>query len=129
MEDPAKRFFPADLTDRERACFEAGIALASIYHQFVGVPVSRDPKVLRAVERAVEASMSLQPFKERVKVKIDARRLKRAGKPPYDYSTLRGDELEVRVVVRYGAARVWAAMRYVAELGYPLMYVERVEGA
>ena len=72
--------------------------------------------------------MSLQPFKEQVEVKIDARRLRRRGKPPYDYSTLRGDELVVKVLVKYGGARVHASMRFIPELGYPLMYVERVEG-
>jgi hypothetical protein len=129
MEDPARRFFPADLSDRERACFEAGIALASIFHQFVGTPVSRDPKVLRSLEEAMESSALLQPFRERVEVKLDARRIKRGGRHPYGYSTLRGDELTVRVRVKYGGARVDAAMRFIKELGYPLMYVERVEGA
>ncbi|RLF14050.1 MAG: dihydroneopterin aldolase, partial [Thermoprotei archaeon] len=40
---------------------------------------------------------------------------------------LTGDELAVKVVVRYGKARAYAALRYVPELGYPLMYVEKVE--
>jgi len=62
-------------------------------------------------------------------VKLDARRVRRGGRHPYDYSTLRGSELTVRVQVRYGGARVHAAMRFIKELGYPLMYVERVEGA
>ncbi|MCX8204442.1 MAG: dihydroneopterin aldolase family protein [Candidatus Nezhaarchaeota archaeon] len=128
MEDPARKLFPPDLTDRERACFEAGIALASIFHQFAGTPVSRSPRVLRALERAMEASLSLQPFRERVEVKIDARRVKERGKPPYSYSTLRGDELVVKVSVKYGGARAVASMRFVPELGYPLMYIERVEG-
>lgn len=128
MEDPARKFFPPDLTDRERACFEAGIALASIFHRLVGTPVSRDPRVLRAIERAAEASALLQPFREGVEVRVDARRVGARGPPPYGYSTLRGDELRVRVSVKYGSARVVASMRLVPELNYPLMYVERVEG-
>ncbi|MEM4700338.1 MAG: dihydroneopterin aldolase family protein [Candidatus Nezhaarchaeales archaeon] len=127
MEDPARRFFPPDLTDRERACFEAGIALASTFHQLVGTPVSRSPRVLRAIERAAEAFASLQPFREWVEVRVDARRVRR-GPPPYGYSALRGDELRVRVSIKYGGARVVASMRLVPELKYPLMYIERVEG-
>ncbi len=127
MEDPARPYFYEGLSDRERAVFEAGIALASLYHQFVGTPISGDRRVLRALEKAMEEAISLQPFKERVEVRIDARRLKRRGRGPYSYSQLTGDELAVKVVVRYGKARAYAALRYVPELGYPLMYVEKVE--
>jgi len=127
LEDPAKPYFYEGLSDRERAAFEAGIALASIYHQLVGTPVSRSRRVLRALEAAAKRAFSLQPFRERVEVRVDAKRLRQRGRGPYRYSQLTGDELEAMVVVKYGRARVQAALRYVAELGYPLMYVERVE--
>ena len=126
MEDPAKPYFYQGLTDRERAVFEGAIALATIYHQFVGTPVSRSRKVIRSLERAIERSILLQPFKEKVEVKIDPKRA-RNGKGPYAYFSLTGEMLEVKVVAKYGKARAYVAMRFIPELGYPLMYVEKVE--
>ncbi|MEE9268050.1 MAG: dihydroneopterin aldolase family protein, partial [Thermoplasmata archaeon] len=38
MEDPTADYF--ECTDAERAAFEAGIKLGSIFHQYVGAPVS-----------------------------------------------------------------------------------------
>jgi hypothetical protein len=38
VEDIARRYFPKDFTDRERAIFEAGIALGALTHSAVGLP-------------------------------------------------------------------------------------------
>jgi len=126
-EDPAKKYFHPSITDRERAIFEAGIALGALYHQFVGLPIAKREDVLRAVKEAIEKVMSLQPFREKVEVRFDVGSIRGEGLGPYDYSSLKGDAIDARVVVKYGSARVKARMRFVQELGFNLMYVEDVE--
>jgi hypothetical protein len=111
-------------SEAERAAFEAGIKLGSIYHQFVGVPLRREN--VSTLERAIEAGCKVQPFVESVKVNIDRSRLKRK-RGQYDYVSLTGDMLDVSVVVRYKGTRVRASMRLVEEMNYPLMYIESVE--
>ncbi|HEX7393180.1 MAG TPA: dihydroneopterin aldolase family protein [Thermoplasmata archaeon] len=111
-------------SDAERATFEAGIKLGTIYHQFVGVPLRREN--VNTLERAIEAGSRVQPFVEEVKVKIDRSRLKnKRGK--YDYVSLTGEMLNVKLTVRYKDVRVKAAMRLIKEMNYPLMFVESVE--
>ena len=127
MKDRAKRYFPEGFGDKERAIFEAGIALASIYHQFLGTPIARRPELLRDLERAIEGSMKLQPYREDVKVRILDEEVKGEKRDEYDYELLKGRHLDVSVVVKYGRFRVWGRMRYVKELDYTLMYIERIE--
>lgn len=119
--DKGAKYFQC--TDRERALFEAGIKLGTIYHQFVGTPVSKANA--EAVERAIEESARIQPFVEDVKVHIDRAALKEK-KGPYDYYTLTGVMMQVYIRVRYGRAVVEAEMRRIRELSYPLMYVTGV---
>lgn len=123
-----RRLFPKGFGDRDRAIFEAGIALGSLYHQFSGVPIARDPGLLRLLERAICKSMALQPYRERIDVKILDSEVKGAKADEYDYELLKGRHMDVRVVVRYGSARVTARMRYEPKLEFTLMYVESIEG-
>ena len=116
--DKGARYF--NCTDRERALFEAGIKLGTVYHQFVGTPVSKANA--DCVEKAIEESARIQPFVEDVKVHIDRSTL-REKKGPYDYYTLTGVMLQVYIRVRYGKSVVEAEMRRIKELSYPLMYV------
>jgi len=111
-----------DCSDEERATFEAGIKLGTIYHQFVGVPVSADN--VDTLERAMEAGSEVQPFVKEVHVKIDRTKL-RAKRSEYDYVSLTGDMLDVTLVVQYKDARVTAYMKFVEEMNYPLMYIRR----
>ena len=121
VDDKGKRHFRC--TDMERALFETGIKLGTIYHQFVGTPVSKANA--SAVEHAIEESARIQPFVEDVKVHIDRATL-REKKGPYDYYTLTGLMLQVYIRVRYSNAVVEAEMKKIDELSYPLMYVTRV---
>ncbi len=113
-----------DCSETERAAFEAGIKLGSIYHQFVGVPLRLEN--VSALEKAIEAGCKVQPFVESVKVKIDRSKLKRK-RGQYDYVSLTGDMLDVVLVVRYKGTKVRASMRMIDEMNYPLMYIESVE--
>ncbi|MEK6986497.1 MAG: dihydroneopterin aldolase family protein, partial [Candidatus Thermoplasmatota archaeon] len=77
--DPTKDYFAGN--DRDRAAFEAGIKLGSIYHQFIGAPLTRE--TARDLERAIEAGTRVQPLVEDVRVRIDRTRLH--GRGPYKY--------------------------------------------
>lgn len=44
----------------ERACFEAGIKLATIYHQFVGTPFCSANR--EDLERSIEKCIRTQPY-------------------------------------------------------------------
>lgn len=120
--DATKPFFAG--IDRDRAAFEAGIKLGTIYHQFVGAPVTRD--TARDLERAIEAGTRVQPMVEDVRVRIDRKRLRPRG--PYRYASLNEDTLSAEVTVRVGKARATAVLRYVPELDYPLMYLKDIRG-
>ncbi|MEM2905677.1 MAG: dihydroneopterin aldolase family protein [Candidatus Bathyarchaeia archaeon] len=124
--DPAGQFFHPSVSERERAVFEGGIALGALYHQFVGTPISSDAKVIKALEQAIEACIRVQPYRERVQVRIDEAALKREGTEPYDYQTLKGRHLTVEITIRYGAAKATVAMRHIPELQFNLMFIKEV---
>ncbi len=126
-EDVADRWFDSSVTARERAIFEGAITLGALYHQFVGVPVIKDRRVLLLLERAISEVMSLQPYKERVSVHIRDSKVKGNRSTPYDYSELDGRMLEAQVVSNYKGRRATLAMKYLPELRYNLMYIERIE--
>ena len=112
-------------SDSERAAFEAGIKLGTIYHQFVGVPLSSNN--VGPLEKAIEAGSRVQPFVEDVKVTIDRSRL-REKRGQYDYVPLTGEMLDVSLVVRYKQVRLKARMKFLPDMSYHLMYVEEIEG-
>ena len=114
----------AEMSDKEHAIFEAGICLASILHQLIGLPVKADEGFLEDLAEVAQRSFSLQPFRAYVRIKILKDRLKISK--TYGYGVISPESLDVRVEVRYGEARVVGRLRYVDELGYPLMYVEEV---
>jgi len=111
-------------SDSERAAFEAGIKLGTIYHQFVGVPLSSDN--VETLEKAIVAGSMVQPFVEDVRVKIDRSKLK-SKRGEYDYTSLTGDMLDVTLIVRYKGVRVEARMKFIKEMNYPLMYIKEIK--
>ncbi len=124
MEDPARSYFSC--SDSERTTFEAGIKLGSIYHQFVGTPLSHEN--VDVLERAIEEGVKVQPFVEDVKVRIDRKYL-REKRSPYKYVSLTANMLHVELRVRYGTSRAVCEMRFIDELRYPLMRVKEVTRA
>lgn len=103
-------------TDRENACFEAGITLGALYHQFIGTPVSADS--VDALERAMEASAAEQIGVENATVDIDGVDPNRFG-----YDELDGEMLSVALQVTVDGVAVTARME---DDGYPLMRIEDV---
>ncbi len=120
--DPGEKLF--NCSDIERAAFEAGIKLGTIYHQFVGSPISRAN--VDVLEKAIEDGARVQPFVEDVRVTIDRTSLKEKTSE-YDYQTLRGSMLNVWMKVAYRDAVIICEMRYIQELDYPLMYIKKVK--
>lgn len=124
MEDPAAAYF--NCTESERAAFEAGIKLGSIYHQYVGSPLSSEN--VASLERAIEEGVKVQPFVEDVKVHIDRQSL-RPKRSAYKYVSLTGNMLSVDLMVRYGRVIASCEMKFIRELRYPLMRVREIRAA
>lgn len=119
MVDEAASYFHC--TDRERAIFEAGIKLGSIYHQYVGVPMNQSN--IDAMEQAIQKSVMVQPFVKSATVRIDRNMVKKST-GHYKYGTLKGEMLNVTLEVEYNNQSVRARMEYVEKLDYPLMFLE-----
>jgi len=116
----AKKF---KCSTKERALFEAGIKMGTIYHQFVGVPLDQDS--VGALEDAIEKGVLVQPYVESVKVMID-RKIFGPKKDEYSYHSLSGEMLDVVLVIKIDNVRVRAEMRYDPVLKYPLMYISEL---
>ena len=112
-----------EITDRDNALFEAGIKLGALYHQFIGTPVS--PETAESLETAIKECVSLQPFVRSVTAKIDREKV-RARANEFNYCELRGDMLDVTVVVRYEAVEARVRVKYDEARDYPLMRIEEV---
>jgi hypothetical protein len=127
VESIARKYFDKTMTNRERAIFEGAIALGATYHQFVGTPIAKNEMIVKSLENAVSNVMALQPYKKSVKLKIDRSTLKGQKANPYDYETLKGRHMDLQVVAEYGNVRALLRMKYVPDLKYTLMYVEKIE--
>lgn len=125
LEDPARKFFSTKVTDRDRAIFEAGIALGMVIHQFTGIPIKFEDQI-KLLEKIIELSIKSQPYKKEahVTIKID-NELK--SENPYSYTTLKSRNIDVSLVVEYGKSIVKARLRYIPELNYTLAYLEDIE--
>ncbi len=121
-EDMADSYFHC--TEGERAAFEAGIKLATVYHQFVGTPFNSAS--LESLERGIEEAIAVQPYVEDVTVRIDPGSTSN-GEDVFAYSSLTGEMISVELTILAKGVRLKAVMRRIAELNYPLMYIEGIE--
>ncbi|MCZ3365138.1 MULTISPECIES: dihydroneopterin aldolase family protein [Methanobacterium] len=121
--DIEDRYFK-NISSRERVIFEGAITMGALFHQFVGTPVNSESA--ETLEKSIKEAMELQPCIEEVEVKIDRKMLEEA-KSKFNYVSLNGDMLDIRVVSKYDAKKAVLRMEYIEELKYPLMYVEYIE--
>ena len=125
--DKAQKYFKC--TDRERAAFEAGIKLASVYHQFVGAQISKAN--VKVLEKAIEESVRIQPFVSEVKVKLTScagsGNIIRNKQHEYDYLSLIGNMLDMELEIKYNKSIAIANIKYIKDLNYPLMYISSLE--
>lgn len=110
-------------SDSERAVFEAGIKLGAIYHQFIGATVSHENVAF--LEKTIEEGTKVQPFVDEIEAKIERSYL-RGKEDPYDYQTVTGKMLRIRLVTSYGKARAECELEWLEDINYPLMYVKEV---
>ncbi len=112
-------------TPRERACYEAGIKMGTIYHQFVGTPVNFATK--GDLEKAIEKAISVQPFVKDVKVSIVSDSIVDGG-DRYSYVSLTGEMIDAIVTIELDGVIVTSEMRYDEKMGYPLMFISDIKG-
>ena len=113
-----------NISHRERAIFEGGITMGALFHQFDGTPVNL--KSVKSLEEAMEKAMELQPCVNKVEVTIN-RDMLQDIENEYEYTSLNGNMLDVKVVSLFGDSKAVIRMKFIEELAYPLMYVEEVE--
>ncbi|WP_424354972.1 dihydroneopterin aldolase family protein [Methanobacterium sp. MBAC-LM] len=121
--DIEDRYFK-NISSRERALFEGAITMGALFHQFVGTPVNSESA--ETLEKSIKEAMELQPCIEEVEVKID-RELLEEAKSEFNYVSLNGDMLDIRVVSKYDDKKAVLRMEYIEDLKYPLMYVESID--
>ncbi|MCQ2079785.1 MAG: dihydroneopterin aldolase family protein [archaeon] len=109
----------------ERVCFEAGIKMATIYHQFVGTPFCM--RNVEDLERTIAECIKVQPYVRDAVVRI--LRNDRDQQHQSTYISLTGDMIDAVVSIDIDGTVATAEMRYDPELDYPLMYISSVEKA
>ena len=112
------------ISKRERVIFEGAITMGALFHQFIGTPVSS--RTAEGLEKAMMNAMELQPCIKEVQVKINSKMLEQL-KNEYQYVSLSGDMLDVKVFSEYDGNQAIIRMKFIEELQYPLMYVEEVQ--
>jgi hypothetical protein len=121
--DVDKQFFN-NISSRERAIFEGAITMGALFHQFIGTPVNSESA--EALEKSIKSAMELQPCIDDVSVTIN-RQMLEDSKSEFEYISLSGEMLDVKVISKYDNKTAVLRMKYVEELNYPLMYVEDVD--
>jgi hypothetical protein len=122
MDDKSEKYFN-NISSRERAIFEGAITMGALFHQFVGTPINLD-NVL-SLENAIKEAMELQPCIAEVDVKINQEMIREAL-GAFEYTSLTGEMLEVRITSVFKDKRAVTCIRYIEELNYPLMYIEDI---
>ena len=112
-----------NISQRERAIFEGGITMGALFHQFDGTPVNL--KSVESLENAIKEAMELQPCVDKVDVIINREMLEDIENK-FDYTSLNGNMLDVRVVSVYRDSKAVIRMKFIEELDYPLMYIEEI---
>ncbi len=103
--------------DIQKLCFEAGIKMGGLYHQFIGTPISEEG--VEYLETTIEKSVSSQRFVEDVEVDIDKISSNRFG-----YTEVEGNMLNIVLTVTDQNNRVVVSMS--EEEGYPMMEIDKV---
>ena len=120
-------YFSPDLTDRERASFEAGIKLGAIYHILCGIPISSKEEILSAIEKGIEASISCQPYVKSVKINLDRGKISGDKSTPFDYDEIKGDIISADLILEYNSIEIVAKIKWVEDMQFPLMYIEKIK--
>jgi hypothetical protein len=115
----------AEVNERDRAVFEAGIKLGALYHQFVGTPISLE--TIDDLARTIEQSIILQPYVRSVSVSIDREMVRKKQNPKFGYCELEGRMLNVSLQILYKNTIAQAELAYDEALDYPMMSIKKIE--
>ncbi len=115
----------AEVNERDRAVFEAGIKLGALYHQFVGTPISLE--TIDDLARTIEQSIILQPYVRSVSVSIDREMVQKKQNPKFGYCELEGRMLNVSLQILYKNTIAQVELAYDEGLDYPLMSIKKIE--
>jgi hypothetical protein len=120
-------FFDASVSDRERACFEAGIKLGAIFHSVVGLPVLNKEDVIKAIQDGITASFKNQPYVRDLRLRINVDTGKQYTKRhEFDYTLIKEHMIDLELDLLYKQTRLSGKIQWIPELGYPLMYVKEI---
>lgn len=103
--------------DLQKLCFEAGIKIGGLYHQFIGTPISEED--VDELETIIEKSVGSQRFVENVEVDID-----KISSNRYGYTEIEGTMLNVVIKVTNQNNSVVVSMS--EENEYPMMKIDEV---
>ena len=120
-------FFSPNITDRERASFEAGIKLGALYHILSGIPISSDQNIVKSIEEGIEAAISCQPYVKSVKLNLDREKIMGDKSNEFNYDEISGKIIRAELIIEYKSAKIVAKVEWKEELQYPLMYIEKIE--
>jgi dihydroneopterin aldolase len=122
-----ENYFCEDLSERERAAFEIGIKLGTLYHTLIGLPISSDPKIIESIENGFEAAISCQPYVKNVKIEILKDKIIGKKKHEFDYDEIDGSVINAEIVLEYKNTKVFAKVEWIEKLQYPLMFIQKIE--
>ncbi|TFG19187.1 MAG: dihydroneopterin aldolase [Promethearchaeota archaeon] len=120
-------YFSKDISERERASFEIGIKLGTLYHTIIGLPISSNPNTIESIEKGFEASISCQPYVKDVKVSILKEKISGDKTDEFDYDEISAPLINAEIILEYKNTRVIARVKWIDKLQYPLMYIEKIE--
>jgi len=121
-----KIFFSSDISDRERACFETGIKLGSLYHILCGIPISSNENIIKSIEDGIEAAISCQPYVKSININLDREKIIGDKRTEFDYDDITGKIIHAELVLEYKSIRIIAKIDWIEDLQYPLMFIEKI---
>lgn len=114
----------SNISNRERAIFEGAISMGALFHQFIGVPVSK--KSSNQLKDAIKSSLELQPAITLVEVELDLSSLE-DNPNEFEYASLEGNMIDVKIHSAFKDVTAIIRLEFIKELNYPLMYVEKIK--
>ena len=124
--DKAEESFSNNVSDRERAAFELGIKLGALFHISMGIPISKKVEVLSSIEKALQDSISCQPYVSSVSVKLPRDEISEEKKHQYDYTTIVPENLKAEIIINFKNVNVKGNLEWNDDLNYPLMYISEI---
>ena len=92
----------------------------------MGIPISKNIEVLSSIEKALQNSISCQPFVSSVSVNLARDEFAREKKHQYDYTTIMPDIMKAQIKINYKDVMIKGNIEWNDELNYPLMFISEI---